>query len=658
MGNNHASLQYRPDIDGLRALAILLVVGFHAFPSLVPFGFIGVDIFFVISGYLICGIILKNLKAGSFSWRGFYARRILRIFPGLALVLAACLICGYLFLYSGEFAQLGKHVFGGAFFIDNILLWHETGYFNAAAYAKPLLNLWSLGIEEQYYLFFPFALMLAARFRFNILAFILILAALSFIDNLYFSNVYPQVAFYNPLTRVWELLAGAALADLSARNGASHCGLRASCAGAALIIASAWLIRENSVWPGWLALLPVCGSLCLIAAGQDNWINRRLLSNSFAIFTGKISYVLYLWHWPLLSFAYIIYGNISEGEAALKAGLVALAYLLASLSYFFVETPFRFKFKSARQIKIKIAILLASVFGFGLCGLGFYLADGLPARAQFKNTQRIIDQLQIFAFKNEVAKRYLGEKADDLLYALYSDESAPETVAVIGDSHAGSAYHGIANMGRELGYNTLMLGQLLPGGERVKPEYGPQADKIMEIVRNDPAIRKVFISTRGALYFTKEHNRGERDPVKQAIASDIPPELFGERLQKMVDSLRAAGKQVYIIGENPELNIDAKDLFQRSLSSVSIKSDYKRTTREETLARQKRFLDLMRGIKGATFIDTIDKFCASGVCQELAEDGTPLYFDDDHLSEAGSDWQAREILKPWLTPDKAPIKQE
>jgi peptidoglycan/LPS O-acetylase OafA/YrhL len=213
--------KYRPDIDGLRAIAVLSVVAFHAFPLRMKGGFIGVDVFFVISGFLISTIIFENLGKGTFSFTEFYARRVKRIFPALAVVLGACLIFGWLALLPDELNQLGKHIAAGAGFVSNLVLWGEAGYFDNAAETKPLLHLWSLGIEEQFYIVWPLLVWLAWKRKFNFLVLAAFLAFVSFALNIKGIKQDHIAAFYSPLTRFWELLCGALLARYSFLKGSS-----------------------------------------------------------------------------------------------------------------------------------------------------------------------------------------------------------------------------------------------------------------------------------------------------------------------------------------------------------------------------------------------------------------------------------------------------
>ncbi len=340
--------KYRPDIDGLRAIAVLLVLNFHAFPDAVPGGFIGVDVFFVISGFLITGIIARELELGRFSLIGFYNRRIRRIFPALIVVLGATLILGWFWMLPQAFAQLGSDAFASAAFLANIALLLQSGYFDLESAKKPLLHLWSLGIEEQFYLFWPLLLMLAARLRFSIFAVAAILGVGSFLLNVALIGSDPVATFYLPFTRAFELLAGAALAcgwvKIDKAGAADH--WRASI-GVALIALAAFLLDSHRAFPGWWALLPVAGTALLLSTPAA-WVNRVVLSSKPLVWIGLISYPLYLWHWPLLVFFGIIkFGPLTllERELILVASMV-----LAWATYRFVEMPFRFGVPSRRKM--------------------------------------------------------------------------------------------------------------------------------------------------------------------------------------------------------------------------------------------------------------------------------------------------------------------
>jgi peptidoglycan/LPS O-acetylase OafA/YrhL len=363
--------RYRPDIDGLRAIAVMLVVGFHAFPEAMPGGFIGVDIFFVISGFLITGLIVRDLDQQRFSLVAFYNRRIRRIFPALIVVLVVTLVLGWLWMLPAAYAQLSSDVFASAAFFANIALLLQSGYFDIESGKKPLLHLWSLGIEEQFYLFWPLILMLVARLRLNMLAAASVIGLLSFILNVALIGSNPVATFYLPFTRAWELLAGAALAcswsQVSQETRPSN--LRAGL-GILLIAVAAIVLDTRRAFPGWWAVLPVAGSALLLSAPAA-WGCRQLLSSRPMVRIGLISYPLYLWHWPLLVFFAIIkFAPLTLLERGL---IVGLSFALAWLTYRFVEIPFRF----GRPSPLKIAglcaamVLVAAAGGVVVEGRGF-----------------------------------------------------------------------------------------------------------------------------------------------------------------------------------------------------------------------------------------------------------------------------------------------
>jgi peptidoglycan/LPS O-acetylase OafA/YrhL len=391
-------LQYRSDIDGLRAVAVLMVVAFHAFPAWFPGGFIGVDVFFVISGYLISSILFKSLGAGNFSFTDFYMRRIRRIFPALIVVLIASLVAGWFLLLADEYAQLGKHVAAGASFVSNLVLWHDSSYFDNDAANKPLLHLWSLGIEEQFYIVWPIVLfvvyrLIAGKHKTNkhsnpslskeiiqkVWVVIAILTVLSFVLNVVLVVSNQVASFYSPLSRFWELLFGAMLANLTLHHDSSLEHWRARWANSisilaiVLLISGVYLLNRFISFPGWWALLPVLGALLLIAAGQKAIVNRTLLSHRWMVWIGLISYPLYLWHWPLLSFVRIVEGDFPR----LKVAAVVLSFILAWLTYRFIESPLRF----GARAKAKSLALIATIFLVGAGGFFVYQQDGIEGYA-------------------------------------------------------------------------------------------------------------------------------------------------------------------------------------------------------------------------------------------------------------------------------------
>jgi peptidoglycan/LPS O-acetylase OafA/YrhL len=355
--------KYRPDIDGLRAIAVLAVLGFHAFPRFCPGGFVGVDIFFVISGYLISTIIFDEVASGSFTYAGFYARRIRRIFPSLVTVLLAVLIVGLLLDFSTEFARLGTHVAAGAAFLSNLILWREAGYFDIDSAYKPLLHLWSLGVEEQFYMVWP--LLIAAISGRRILGVVAVILLVSFATNIAIVRTQPAVAFFLPVTRFWELMIGSLLAySAHARLWVPQRRDALSVIGFILLLVSGSLINKDTVFPGWAALAPTLGTAALIAAGPDARLNQMLLANKGAVFVGLISYPLYLWHWPILSFMTISEGELSLG---LRVAAVGMSFGLAYITYVAIEKPLRFgRFGPLKVAGLSVALVTLGVMGIVL----------------------------------------------------------------------------------------------------------------------------------------------------------------------------------------------------------------------------------------------------------------------------------------------------
>ena len=385
---------YRSEIDGLRAFAVLSVVAFHAFPSWLKGGFIGVDVFFVISGFLITSHIFENLEKGQFSFTDFWGRRIRRIFPALILVMASSLAFGWFALLADEFAQLGKHVASGAAFISNFILVDESGYFDNAAETKPMLHLWSLAVEEQFYIVWPLVLWLAWKRKFNLLTITVLVSVISFYLNLRFVKSHPTETFFWPVGRFWELLSGSILAwlllyksDVLSRfklwvdkflvriihskeveaDGSTTSNLMLIF-GLLLLAYGVIRINESLSFPSKWALIPVLGAVLIIASGSKAWLNRIFLMNPIAVWFGLISYPLYLWHWPILSFLQIVKGEMPHRDARIIA--VLLSIFLAWLTYKLVESPIRFGYLKHKVNAIFIAVML-----FAVGAVGYYIKD-------------------------------------------------------------------------------------------------------------------------------------------------------------------------------------------------------------------------------------------------------------------------------------------
>jgi len=547
---NHHSISYRPDIDGLRALAILPVVLFHAFPNLLPGGFIGVDIFFVISGYLITSILLKDIQGGTYSIKTFYARRVRRIFPALSVVLLCCLVFGWIVLTAVEYRALGKHVGGGAGFIANLMFWKEAGYFDAAGDTKPLLHLWSLGIEEQFYIVWPLLLYFVVKRSWNVLYVILAVAVLSFIWNVVRIGVDPSGTFYSPLSRSWELAVGAFLAYQAIHPITSLTGIIQrhknvlSLLGLVLIVISFVVINESRAFPGWWALLPVLGSGLLIAAGPEALFNKLVLSKRFFIGVGLISFPLYLWHWPLLSFARIIYSETPPADV--RWVLVGASVFLAGLTFLLIEKPIR----ASQKKRSLIWFLSILMFVICLAGVAVYKTKGVKSRhAGLLNADPA--SLNMGADRGRWANDCgIPLEAKLILNSCYSPKDQKATYAVWGDSKGEAIFYGLAREAvNQNAPRWMMIGNAIPMAGDIPRLQGRNARKneyvIDALLKNHdikavllvPAARAIF--SLGEVY------------TKEGI--DTSPH-FDEGIlgvSNAIQLLEKAGKRVMLLVDHP-----------------------------------------------------------------------------------------------------------
>lgn len=470
--------KYRPDIDGLRAIAVLSVVVFHAFPSLLPAGFIGVDMFFVISGFLISTIIFENLDGHRFSFREFYARRIKRIFPALLLVLIAVYAFGWLELPAPDYKRLGSHIEGGAGFFSNFILMKESGYFDAAAETKPLLHLWSLAIEEQFYIVWPLLVWMAWKLRFNRLALTLAIV-ISLFSLTIWQGQQGETAnlYYSPQTRFWELLIGATLAcigqcdnasaspryrlastlSLTGVNAGRWANLKA-CTGTAFLAAALLCITKEKLFPGWWALLPTGGAALIMSAGAQAWINRQILSSRILVWVGLISFPLYLWHWPLLSFARIL--ATETPSTATRIFLVGISVLLAWLTRSLIEQPIRF----GAQTRRKTAVLLATMLIVGGIGHVTFIKQGLSFRYGIAKLTMERGRLECD-----------GRKKDS--GCMFGNPGAEKLIVVWGDSHAEQLTNALQiALGNEYRFRYVTNGSCFMGEKVLVPTVGNQKD--------------------------------------------------------------------------------------------------------------------------------------------------------------------------------------
>lgn len=640
--NSPNASSYRPDIDGLRALAVIQVILYHAFPSWMHGGFIGVDIFFVISGFLITAIILRDLRGGNFSFIWFYSKRIIRIFPALLFVLVCSIFLGWIFLYSSEYQLLGKHLISAAGFFSNFTYLGEAGYFDGRAIEKPLLHLWSLAIEEQFYLIWPFILCVAYRFRVRIALLILGLWILSFSINIYSAYHDQAWDFYSPISRFWELLSGAFLANFALnQNHFSHFPERikfvliqiGSVIGVIALAVGITITYAYSRFPGWLALLPVFGAAILIAVGPNSWINRYFLSNRVMVAIGLISYPLYLWHWILLSFSQI-WGVIFFKQRVM---ILALSVVLSLLTYLFIEKPLR----NNLQVKKKAILLILTMCIVFFVGL-------VLSHNGFES--RIINQLKQFSASGEDGgDRGFVEQGcgladaslSNFFYSCYQDSRETAKFAILGDSHALSLWPGLVRTSHPQNRWLTING---PGGAQnlrpylsnargnVAAKESIYADKAIDQIIQNKNIQVVLLTFSSNSLLPSMVDASDRDQIEAY-----------KGLESIVGKLSNGNKKVVLLIDNPHLALP-QNCFHRQVD-ISILDNFNKIdpkceiTIDEfhafTAKYRKVLKDLELAYPNSVYLfDTTPYVCSEekGVCS-YQKDGRRMYSYGAHITD-------------------------
>ena len=612
-GGPGVHVPYRADIDGLRALAVLFVVAYHAFPERLPGGYIGVDVFFVISGFLISTILMRGLATASFSIPHFYGRRIRRIFTALIVVLAACYGIGRLVLLPDEYSALGKHIAGGAGFASNLVLWGESGYFDTSAASKPLLHLWSLGIEEQFYIVWPFLLAWAVKRRVGIIQLTATLLCCSFAYNVMVVSHDQVAGFYSPLTRFWELMMGSLLAGLAlSRPLPTHAANARAVAGAALLLAALLALDERSRFPGWWALLPTIGTALIISAGAQAWVNRALLSNRVLVWIGLISFPLYLWHWPLLSFLRIV-GDSPQPTPNARIAVVVVSFALAAVTYLLIERPIRMG--GHTRTKIATLCLLMALLG----GLGYraYASDGDPSR--FPTFAR-----QLGDFKYEYKRAYRGGSC--FLWSQQEESGFDPScrgsgkVFLWGDSHAAQLYPG--------------LSATKPGlAQYTKAGCPPLLDTDIDGVHHCKAANAVALA------------RIEQDRPEEVILAGAWAVHDWRRMAATLDALHRAGVgRIDVVGPFPEWTRP----LPRTLMNYLRRHGDALPPQRLALGWDHRAVQLDREMQaftsahGVHYVSAMNILCDQDGClTRLGDDATSLVaWDESHLTDAGATYIA------------------
>ena len=647
IAGEHAGLRYRPEVDGLRAVAVLAVVFFHAGLG-VPGGYVGVDVFFVISGYLITSLIAKDLQAGTFSFAGFWARRARRILPALVVVVVAVLALGWVLLLPDDFASLGKAALWQSFFAANFYAWMDTGYFVPAADQKPLLHLWSLAVEEQFYFLFP-AFMVAFWGRgprvwkaFKIVLGAGILASFAF--SVFTVAFYKGVAFYWLPSRAWELGLGAALAMMPDRAIPRGGRVRETLAwgGLAAIVASCFLLTDETPFPG-LAALPACmGTAAVILACTRTPENPlpvagRLLALRPVVFVGLISYSFYLWHWPLFAFAN--YWAFVTPPVWLRLVLAAAGFGLAVLSWKFVEVPVRSS-RRAKRPAFVLPLAGAVLATVALLGAGVWRGDGLPGRP----IGSLADVASPKFSRNWLVEATPEDVRVGRLFEL-GNPGGEVSVVLWGDSHAMAAAPAVDRILKNSARTGVMLARSstppTPG------RYWP----------NPWATRQQSLEFHAAILDYLEKTRPDLVLLVAAWRSYQTDDAGGEIGPALIDtvkSLRERGLNVAVM-----LQVPKHDLFIPKAAAISRMSGIDIAP---FLSVQGKFSRSFRDLgslpthleeAGAHVIDPLPAFEGGpGGKYAVERDGILLYRDGSHLSEQGAIHMLAPLIEPLFSPSE------
>lgn len=630
MGTNLIAKQlhqnkYRPDIDGIRAIAVILVIICHGFPNLLPGGIVGVDIFFVISGYLITSILLKDLSNNKFSITEFYRRRIIRIFPALLIVFMFSIILGWYSLTNVEFIALGKNITASTFFSENFYLWRQSSYFDISSDKKPMLHLWSLAIEEQFYIFWPLILFFSNKFKLNLLFFIIIITLVSIGINTYDVQFDLTAAYYSPLGRAWELLIGSLLAYLKINNVKfldSKNNLK-SLLGIIFIVLGFIFSKPNN-FPGLIALLPTIGAFLLISSDNNAWVNKHILSSTPMIWIGLISYPLYLWHWPLMSFTYIIFGSLS-----IKASLVCIvvSILGAYLTFIIIEKPIRTSRNKPviSLIVVMLAIILVSI-----------LISANFIKARLNNIK--VPERHEWSFLQSVTPNFSSIKNSTYMYELYPERK--KQTLFIGDSHIAQYAEKINQIiadNPEKGGVTLGIGgscipvQGVVSKDQVRLPCLTMIKKAYELSK-DSRFETIVIGGAWSFYFTTNRFTYNNKELNTLEAQNEILSTLATNIKELEDR----GKKVIFILDNPfssKLNMIGwrNRLF---LNVDDITPNLTTTVDLNNVKINNQLLDWTNN-NHIRYINPYKKLCNKNICKVSEFDSILVYKDSSHLNP---DW--------------------
>ncbi|WP_306116382.1 MULTISPECIES: acyltransferase family protein [unclassified Roseovarius] len=649
-------MKYRPEIDGLRSVAVLPVILFHAGFSLFSGGYVGVDVFFVISGYLITTILISERENGTYSLLGFYERRARRILPALFFMLVCTIPFAWRWIPPDPFEDYARSLSYAAMFISNIHFLEKSSYFDVGAEFRPLLHTWSLAVEEQYYLLFPLVLWALGQFvRTKFILVFLILSALSLALAEWGWRNYPTENFFFSPSRLWELLAGSICAALLFNRAQMRNELGAI-AGLALILYSIVFFDGSLPFPSVYTVVPVLGTVLIILFAAPGTIVARLLSVKPMVAIGLISYSAYLWHQPLFVFARI--RSVSEPSLLLMSGLALASLALAWLTWRYVETPFRRRtwLPERRRLLQASALGIAIFAGFGTWG---DLSKGFPFRVE-ETTPGLMTEWrkQLYEIRREDICQDQEAMEEGRLCTIYRPDAPVGAVALLGDSHAQSILPAFERVSQDHDVTVMrgvraacppLLGVYLASG-------GAEAlicANIVQHLANQAVVAQVdtvFIASRWSLYATGDYGGDESSfALTQTAGGRVKSDEerragFEAGIENTVNFFRQAGIRVVLIEQVPQQWVLPENvLLQAMLQGVSpeqarekFAASFVKRARHDALMS---YADsVLAGVAQQDEVEVLSltDFFAEGERYAWFLDDTVLYRDSDHLSTRGA----------------------
>ncbi|WOI52419.1 acyltransferase family protein [Parvularcula sp. LCG005] len=637
-------MKHRLDIDGLRSIAVLPVVLYHAGLGL-PGGFVGVDVFFVISGFLITGIVARDIEEKRFTFANFMERRIRRLFPALFAVLALTTLMAAIVLIPSDFVDYAKSLIATCLYVSNIHFYMEIGYFTEAAHLKPLLHTWSLAVEEQFYLFLPVTMVVLYKFfpKAIRLGVLIVATVLSLLLSIWGTAEHASAAFYLLPTRAWELLLG----GLLALGVFPRLGGRKKTAEMIGIVGLVGLLIANQFYstampfPSYTALLPVLGTLFIIWSGTENQtLVARGLSWRPLVFIGNISYSLYLWHWPVIVF--VRYGSNNDMSLGEKWFCVFLSVGLAYLSWRFVEQPFRYRKVLAKRTGLFIGGMIGSLAT--IC-LGFFIASqqGFDQRLE----PRLRGLIASMEFEDVPNCHGLMEAqiAAGLACTRGADGVAPD-FALIGDSHADAMASAVFDAARDLGragYQITGPGYLpLPEVYRIGAyDLRQMTDNTLAFLAAHEEVRTIILGGYWTHYVTGVTYRHEGSVYADAGYDGSGLYYNARAIENGLERLIAMfPDRQFILLEDPPSGRDLHILDYVRGEHTPWRKASVGLSEEEAVAQRASYEALLRKVgdrhDNVVVVDLLDAFCRDGLCPLFADDGSPLYRDGDHVNDVGA----------------------